>query len=131
MCLGVVVVDPLPVVRAGLSLLIQDRPGMEVLAEAGTGTGKTLAYLVPAVLALALATHCAAAPPSGRVLLVVIDGLMATGLARTLVDLSQHGLEFTPHRFRKKVVFVAVESLRAENGIPFAVAVPEINERHP
>jgi two-component system, NarL family, response regulator DevR len=34
--LGVVVVDPLPVVRAGLSLLIEDRPGMEVLAEAGT-----------------------------------------------------------------------------------------------
>ena len=35
--LGVVVVDPLPVVRAGLSLLIEERPGMEVLAEAGTG----------------------------------------------------------------------------------------------
>jgi two-component system response regulator DevR len=34
--LGVVVVDPLPVVRAGLALLIADRPGMEVLAEAGT-----------------------------------------------------------------------------------------------
>lgn len=34
--LGVVVVDPLPVVRAGLSLLIGDRPDMEVLAEAGT-----------------------------------------------------------------------------------------------
>ena len=34
--LGVVVVDPLPVVRAGLSLLIEDRPDMEVLAEAGT-----------------------------------------------------------------------------------------------
>jgi DNA-binding NarL/FixJ family response regulator len=34
--LGVVVVDPLPVVRAGLSLLIDDRPDMEVLAEAGT-----------------------------------------------------------------------------------------------
>jgi DNA-binding NarL/FixJ family response regulator len=33
--LGVVVVDPLPVVRAGLSLLIEDRPDMEVLAEAG------------------------------------------------------------------------------------------------
>ena len=34
--LGVVVVDPLPVVRAGLALLIEDRPDMEVLAEAGT-----------------------------------------------------------------------------------------------
>lgn len=34
--LGVVVVDPLPVVRAGLSLLIDDRPDMEVIAEAGT-----------------------------------------------------------------------------------------------
>jgi two-component system nitrate/nitrite response regulator NarL len=34
--LGVVVVDPLPVVRAGLSLLIDDRPDMEVLAEAGS-----------------------------------------------------------------------------------------------
>ncbi len=34
--LGVVVVDPLPVVRAGLSLLIDDRPDMEILAEAGT-----------------------------------------------------------------------------------------------
>jgi DNA-binding NarL/FixJ family response regulator len=32
----VVVIDPLPVVRAGLSLLIEDRPDMEVLAEAGT-----------------------------------------------------------------------------------------------
>jgi DNA-binding NarL/FixJ family response regulator len=32
----VVVVDPLPVVRAGLSLLIEDRPDMEVLAEAGS-----------------------------------------------------------------------------------------------
>ena len=34
--LGVIVVDPLPVVRAGLSMLIDDRPDMEVLAEAGT-----------------------------------------------------------------------------------------------
>ncbi len=34
--LGVVVVDPLPVVRAGLSMLIEGRPDMEVLAEAGT-----------------------------------------------------------------------------------------------
>ena len=34
--LGVVLVDPLPVVRAGLSLLIDERPDMEVLAEAGT-----------------------------------------------------------------------------------------------
>ncbi len=34
--LGVVVVDPLPVVRAGLGLLIEDRPDLEVLAEAGT-----------------------------------------------------------------------------------------------
>lgn len=34
--LGVVLVDPLPVVRAGLALLIDDRPDLEVLAEAGT-----------------------------------------------------------------------------------------------
>lgn len=34
--LGVIVVDPLPVVRAGLSLLIGDRPDMEVLAEASS-----------------------------------------------------------------------------------------------
>ncbi len=34
--LGVVVVDPLPVVRAGLALLIDHRPDMEVLGEAGT-----------------------------------------------------------------------------------------------
>lgn len=33
--LGVVVVDPLPVVRAGLTMLIEDRPDMEVLAETG------------------------------------------------------------------------------------------------
>jgi two-component system, NarL family, response regulator DevR len=33
--LGVIVVDPLPVVRAGLAMLIDDRPDMEVLAEAG------------------------------------------------------------------------------------------------
>jgi len=36
--LGVIVVEPLPVVRAGLSLLIEDRPDMEVLAEAGSTT---------------------------------------------------------------------------------------------
>ena len=34
--LGVVVIDPLPVVRAGLAMLIEDRPDMEVVAEAGT-----------------------------------------------------------------------------------------------
>jgi DNA-binding NarL/FixJ family response regulator len=34
--LGVVVVDPLPVVRAGLSLLIADHDGIEVLAACGT-----------------------------------------------------------------------------------------------
>ena len=34
--LGVIVVDPLPVVRAALALMIDDRPDMEVLAEAGT-----------------------------------------------------------------------------------------------
>ena len=34
--LGVIVVDPLPVVRAGPAMLIDDRPDMEVLAEAGT-----------------------------------------------------------------------------------------------
>lgn len=33
--LGVVVVDPLPVVRAGLTMLIDDRPDMEVIAETG------------------------------------------------------------------------------------------------
>lgn len=34
--LGVVLVDPLPVVRAGLALLVGDRPDLEVLAEVGT-----------------------------------------------------------------------------------------------
>lgn len=34
--LGVVLVDPLPVVRAGLAMLIEDRADMEVLSEAGT-----------------------------------------------------------------------------------------------
>lgn len=34
--LGVILVDPLPVVRAGLGLLIQDQPDLEVVAEAGT-----------------------------------------------------------------------------------------------
>jgi len=34
--LGVVLIDPLPVVRAGLALLIDERLDMEVLAEAGT-----------------------------------------------------------------------------------------------
>ncbi|MGZ4125886.1 MAG: LuxR C-terminal-related transcriptional regulator [Actinomycetota bacterium] len=34
--LGVVVVDPLPVVRAGLAMLIEDRPDLQVLAEVGT-----------------------------------------------------------------------------------------------
>ena len=34
--LGVVVVEPLPVVRAGLAMLIDDRPDMEVIAETGT-----------------------------------------------------------------------------------------------
>jgi DNA-binding NarL/FixJ family response regulator len=34
--LGVLVVDPLPVVRAGISLLIQDRPDLEVLAGVGS-----------------------------------------------------------------------------------------------
>lgn len=36
--LGVILVDPLPVVRAGLGLLIEDRPDLEVVAEAGTAT---------------------------------------------------------------------------------------------
>jgi DNA-binding NarL/FixJ family response regulator len=35
--LGVVLVDSLPVVRAGLALLIDERPDIEVLAEAGDG----------------------------------------------------------------------------------------------
>jgi DNA-binding NarL/FixJ family response regulator len=34
---GVIVIDPLPVVRAGLALLVDDRPDLEVLAEAGSG----------------------------------------------------------------------------------------------
>jgi len=34
--LGVIVVDPLPVVRAALAIMIDDRPDMDVLAEAGT-----------------------------------------------------------------------------------------------
>jgi len=34
--LGVIVVDPLPVVRSALALMIDDRPDMDVLAEAGT-----------------------------------------------------------------------------------------------
>jgi DNA-binding NarL/FixJ family response regulator len=34
--LGVILVDPLPVVRAGLAMLIEDRPGLLVLAEAGS-----------------------------------------------------------------------------------------------
>lgn len=34
--LGVVLVDPLPVVRAGLGLLVGERPDMELLAEAGS-----------------------------------------------------------------------------------------------
>jgi DNA-binding NarL/FixJ family response regulator len=33
--LGVILIDPLPVVRAGLGLLVDERPDMEVLAEAG------------------------------------------------------------------------------------------------
>ena len=44
--LGVVLVDPLPVVRAGLRLLIDERPDMEVLAEAGT-VPETLEVLMP------------------------------------------------------------------------------------
>jgi DNA-binding NarL/FixJ family response regulator len=34
--IGVVLVDPLPVVRAGVGMLIEDRHGLEVVAEAGT-----------------------------------------------------------------------------------------------
>ncbi len=34
--LGVVLIDPLPVVRAGLAMLIENRADMEVLAEAGS-----------------------------------------------------------------------------------------------
>ena len=34
--LGIVLADPLPVVRAGLGMLIEDRPDLEVLGEAGT-----------------------------------------------------------------------------------------------
>jgi DNA-binding NarL/FixJ family response regulator len=35
----VVVVDPLPVVRAGIAMLIEDRPDLQVLAEVGTADG--------------------------------------------------------------------------------------------
>jgi DNA-binding NarL/FixJ family response regulator len=41
--LGVILVDPLPVVRAGLALLIDDRPDLEVLAEAGDAEEALLA----------------------------------------------------------------------------------------
>ncbi len=41
--LGVVLVDPLPVVRAGLALLIDERADMEVLAEAGDAKEALLA----------------------------------------------------------------------------------------
>ena len=34
--LGVILVDPLPVVRAGMAMLIDDRPDMDVIADAGT-----------------------------------------------------------------------------------------------
>jgi DNA-binding NarL/FixJ family response regulator len=37
--LGVILVDPLPVVRAGVAMLIEDRPDMQVLAEVGTADG--------------------------------------------------------------------------------------------
>ena len=37
--LDVVVVDPLPVVRAGIGMLIGDRPDMQVLAETGSADG--------------------------------------------------------------------------------------------
>lgn len=43
--LGVVLVDPLPVVRAGLALLIDGRSDMDVVAEAGT-VGETLEVLM-------------------------------------------------------------------------------------
>ncbi len=41
--LGVIIVDPLPVVRAGLALLVDDRPDMEVLAEANASDEALLA----------------------------------------------------------------------------------------
>lgn len=41
--LGVILVDPLPVVRAGLAMLIEDRPDLEILAEAGTAEDALLA----------------------------------------------------------------------------------------
>jgi DNA-binding NarL/FixJ family response regulator len=41
--LGVILVDPLPVVRAGMSMLIEDRPDLEVLAEAGSAEEALLA----------------------------------------------------------------------------------------
>ena len=34
--LGVILVDPLPVVRAGMAMLIEDRPDLQVLSEAGS-----------------------------------------------------------------------------------------------
>ena len=41
--LGVILVDPLPVVRAGLAMLIEDRPDLEVLAETGSAEETLLA----------------------------------------------------------------------------------------
>jgi two-component system response regulator DevR len=41
--LGVILVDPLPVMRAGLSMLIEDRPDLQVIAEAGTAEETLLA----------------------------------------------------------------------------------------
>jgi DNA-binding NarL/FixJ family response regulator len=41
--LGVIVVDPLAVVRAGLALLIEDRPDLEVVAETGSAEETLLA----------------------------------------------------------------------------------------
>jgi DNA-binding NarL/FixJ family response regulator len=41
--LGVILVDPLPVVRAGMSMLIEDRPDLDVVAEAGTAEETLLA----------------------------------------------------------------------------------------
>ena len=44
--IGVILIDPLPVVRAGLALLVAERPDMDVLAEAGDADANALHRVV-------------------------------------------------------------------------------------